>query len=327
MPRLALLVAVTLLATGPARAVDLLGTWHVTMHYKDSASGHPERERWQDVVWVFSEKGSRLEWTVYPIVVFGDQSGRFERLGGNRASRVLAWWEPNEAQLAEIRSGLQVNSRGSQSKSLRRRGEWGWSSASSSAGGYQSARFITFSQTWSISGEPGLPVFQRDDVLGSAAAEQLEGRTRWATETVDPDGTLRGRYDRDGTRTGSFAMRRSGGTQAVRGSGKTQRERVYEAFFGEMGQQLLHREVEGGVEEAELRRMIEAGEVPDEVRQQVRARIREDLEEFYRSQGNDPRAHEAEIRQLAADIEHLYLDEGLSTQEIRDRIATGALQR
>ena len=61
-------------------------------------------------------KGSRLRWTEYPMVIFGDGTGRFESLGTNRASRVLQHWEPNKAQRAEIASGLQVNSRGSKSK-------------------------------------------------------------------------------------------------------------------------------------------------------------------------------------------------------------------
>ena len=40
---LALLLAAT--PVTPAEAVDLIGTWHVLTHYKDSSAEHPERER------------------------------------------------------------------------------------------------------------------------------------------------------------------------------------------------------------------------------------------------------------------------------------------
>ena len=112
----------------PAEAVDLIGTWHVLIHYKDSVTDHPERERWEDRIWEFEQEGSRLRWTDYPIVVFSDQSGRFEQLGGNRASRVLHFWEPSATQLAQIQEGLEINPRGSRSKTLRGSDAEGWSS-------------------------------------------------------------------------------------------------------------------------------------------------------------------------------------------------------
>ena len=131
MGRLLLGVLALVVAAAPltrAEAVDLIGTWHVLVHYKDSAAEHPERERWEDRIWVFEKEGSRLRWTDYPIVVFSDQTGRFEQLGGNRASRVLHFWEPNAAQLAQIRGGLEINPRGSRSKTLRGAHAEGWNS-------------------------------------------------------------------------------------------------------------------------------------------------------------------------------------------------------
>ena len=108
--------------------VDLIGSWFVLIHYRDSATANPDSDRWKDRVWTFEMKGSRLHWTDHPIVVFGDTSGRFEARGGNRRARVLAAWQPNEAQRQEIQAGLRVNSRGAKTKSLRGSFESGWES-------------------------------------------------------------------------------------------------------------------------------------------------------------------------------------------------------
>src|SRR5262249_48630372 len=102
-----------------ARAFDAAGNWYVLVHYKDAESGKPDQWRWEDRVWKFERKGDRLEWTDYPIVVFEDETGRFENLSGNRASRVLAAWEPSPLQLEDIKNGLQTNPRGVKTKTLR----------------------------------------------------------------------------------------------------------------------------------------------------------------------------------------------------------------
>ena len=114
-----LAIALGVLVATPARAdrtdgknVDVIGTWHVLIHYTDDHSHDVGAMRWDDKIWVFEEAGSRIRWKEYPIVVFHDQSGRFERLGTARASRVLHGWEPNAGQLAQIESGLEVNPRG-----------------------------------------------------------------------------------------------------------------------------------------------------------------------------------------------------------------------
>ena len=91
-----------LAAPASARAeVDLVGTWYVLIHYRDSATNNPDFDRWLDRIWQFEDKGSRMQWTEYPIVVYQDQSGRFERFRGVR-SRVLAYWEPNANQRSQI---------------------------------------------------------------------------------------------------------------------------------------------------------------------------------------------------------------------------------
>ena len=115
------LVALALVTgfAAPAPAVELAGTWYVLIHYKDDNAGNPEAERWDDRVWVFEKQGTNLRWTEYPIAVFDDESGRFERRDSGQYARILGSWEPSEGQLADIRDGLQVNSRGSKTKTLR----------------------------------------------------------------------------------------------------------------------------------------------------------------------------------------------------------------
>lgn len=213
-------LALALLLASPAAALDLLGTWYVLVHYRDSATANPDVWRWDDRVWVFEERGSRVRWTEYPIVVFDDETGRFEG-----RHRVLAAWEPGEAQWEEVRSGLQVNSRGSKSKSLRpERDGSAWETVGRMS--VTSASAIGYFEDWNVADPHGLPVFTRDDVLGSARAEGLEGRTRYTTTEVLAGGDeLRGKFERDGTRVGAFRMVRSGERRGIETAAKTQQER------------------------------------------------------------------------------------------------------
>lgn len=328
LPRLALLVAglAALPAAVPAAEVELEGTWHVLVHYRDTESPRPERKHWEDRVWVFERRGERLRWTEYPIVVFDDQEGRFEALGGNRAQRVLGFWEPNEAQREAIRAGPAVNSRGSREKTLRGSAETGWSSREAGRG-YRSARYLTYESTWSVEGLPDAPVFRQQDALGGAAAEDLEGQTVYTTVSVEEGGELlRGRYLRDARRVGSFQMRRAGAVRGVEKRERSNAERVRERFFGELGAQLLRGDLaEAGSEDA-LREAIESGEFDDADRERLRAAIRADLEEQYRSQGNDPREHQAAIDSLTRAIERLLVEEGKSVAEIRALLRRGELR-
>jgi len=222
LARLVLLLALGFPPAGDARAagVELEGTWHVLVHYKDSAATNPEEERWEDRVWVFARDGAGLRWTDYPIVVFDDESGRFEG-----RSRVLAYWEPSAGQLEELAQGPKVNGRGSRSKRLRATGS-GW--GSSPAAAPQSASVITFTADWSIENEASLPLFQLEDALGSAMTDSLEGATRYETERVEEGGrVLRGSYDRDGTRRGTFRMLRTPPSRGL-GTQEEQRARVEE---------------------------------------------------------------------------------------------------
>lgn len=306
---LAIVLALIGLAGG-ARAVELEGDWHVLVHYRDAASGKPEQWRWEDRVWHFERDGDRLVWTDYPIVVFHDESGRFERLGTNRQSRVLGAWEPDEGQRSNIAAGLEVNPRGAKTKRLRGSDATGWSSGGHATAA--SANLLTYTETWTIESPSELPVFMRTDVLGGARAEDLEGVTRYATAAVESDGNLlRGTWLRDGTREGTFRMTRSGTTQAVRGSGRSNAERVRELFFGSaaaLG--------DGGAADRP------EPEAPEEVWQAVRTQVREELERSAIAQGESPGALEAELDRLADEIVGL-MREGRSREEIERRLREG----
>jgi murein DD-endopeptidase MepM/ murein hydrolase activator NlpD len=218
------------LAPDAGECLELEGTWYVLVHYRDADSARPEAWRWEDRIWVLERDGDRLQWTDYPIVVFEDESGRFERSSTNRMSRVVRAWEPSPGQLDQIETGLEVNPRGSKSKPLARTpgGEW----RSPSGPGAVSATVVTYSETWSIADPDRLPVFAREDVLASGVAHGMEGRTEYRTEQMlDGGRVLRGSYERDGTRQGTFRLIRSRPPSRVKGSGKSQSERVREILI------------------------------------------------------------------------------------------------
>jgi hypothetical protein len=317
---LGLLVAGAALAEPSAGAVQLIGTWHVLVHYTDDHSANPEAMRWEDRIWVFEPEGSRLRWTDYPIVVFRDETGRFEGLGGNRASRVVHAWEPNPDQQAQIESGLEVNPRGKKSKTLRGSDAKGWRTTARATPA--SASVITYTENWSISGLPRLPVFERVDVLGSARTEGLDGVTRFTTTEVEPGGrVLRGRFERDGSRHGTFRMTLAGPVRGVQGTRKTDGERVYELFFGEAGAALFQGD---GIRALQDR--VRAGEqVPESSRAEVREEIRRSLERQLRQRGVDPDAYSREIETLTRQIERQVIDEGRSFEEVQRMIEEGEI--
>jgi hypothetical protein len=311
----------------PARSaeVDLSGTWHVLTHYKDSAAANADAERWEDRVWVFASDGNGLRWTEYPIVFFEDQSGRFEHSGGNRAARVVHFWEPNPAQLAELDAGPRVNSRGSRSKKLRGSDTDGWRSSARSTAA--SASVITFTAHWSIEGLPAAPLFRQDDVLGSGLSEAMEGRTEYRTEVVEESGdVLRGRYQRDGTRIGSFQMRRTPGVRGL-GTEEEQRARVAaksrQRFLDLYGGGLVL--IDADALSPEMVRRAQAGELPQEDRQELQRQIRSSIEEQVRLQGSNPNELRPQIETLSRRVEALLL-EGTSIEEIQRMLAEGRLR-
>lgn len=219
-PRIRLPLLLILLGLWPAAAraeaepLDLTGTWFVLIHYRDPETANPDATRWKDFVWVFEQKGSRLEWSQYPIVVFDEETGRFERLGDNPRSRVLAGWEPDAAQQRTLADGPQVNPRGKSVKTLRGSNATGWQSPRRMA--TASASVMGYQENLTIEGLDGLPRFIREDVIGNAISASKGGGTRYEVEHVDDGGRqLRGRYERDGRQTGTFRMWRTPPTRGL----------------------------------------------------------------------------------------------------------------
>lgn len=307
-----------------AASVELEGTWHVLVHFKDSAATNVDEERWEDRVWVFAREGDGLRWTDYPIVVFSDEEGRFERASTNRASRVLAYWEPSAAQLAELAAGPRVNARGSRAKTLRANGA-GWASKAGAAP--QSATTITFSASWTVENAASLPLFRLEDALGSAMTDSLEGATVYATERVEEDGrVLRGSFDRDGTRTGTFRLLR---TAPVRGLGTTEeqeqriagkRQQMFvDQFFGGDAELAL-----GGVSPDFARRARE-GALSESERSELRGQIQASLETQLQDRGLSPSQVQPQIQSLTRQIEKLVL-EGKEPAEIERLYRDGKLR-
>lgn len=211
----------------PAGAVELEGTWYVLIHYTDSATANPDATRWLDRIWEFERQGDRLVWRDYPIVVFEDQSGRWE---GRK--RTLTAWEPNSAQWEEIAAGLQVNQRGSTRKVLVGSDEEGWSSRPSAR---RSLGVVSYEQHWTVENVRSLPVFTWRDSLGTAAEDAFDGVTRFETEVVEGDGNLLvGRYRRDESKRGTFRMIRAGSATGLRSGGKTPNQKAMERAMQQM---------------------------------------------------------------------------------------------
>jgi hypothetical protein len=325
MRGLAALGALLLLAPcAAARAADLpdrlAGTWHVLVHYRDDHAHNPNQLRWDDRLWVFERVGERLKWTEYPLVIFQDDSGRFEQLGSSKASRVVAGWEPNPAQLAEIAAGLSYNTRGAKSKTLRfTHGAWRSASRPTAA----SASIVSYTESWNIEGTSELPEFRREDTLGGERTETLDGVTLYAATERDASGDVwKGTYERDGTRHGVFTMRRAGEASITKGSGMTQEQRLREHFFGREGAALM----QPGAARKEVERMIREGEdLPPEMKEALRDEIRSTVEQNLRANGSDPRAMRPQIESITRQLERLVL-EGKSQSEIDAMIRDGQIR-
>jgi len=211
-----LFAGVLLFATDGARAqtpLDLEGTWFVLIHYQDASTANPEATRWLDLAWRFAYKGSRLEWTEYPLVYFEDGTGRFEARMGNPRARVLGAWEPSPSQRKAIDAGPRVNPRGVKIKTLRGSNASGW--ATSRRMTQTSALSVGYQENLSVQGLDALPVFTRTDVVGNALSHTQDSGSIYRVESIRDEGaTLVGRYERDGIRTGRFRIWR---TPPVRG--------------------------------------------------------------------------------------------------------------
>ena len=317
------LLLLPLLLASPSAAVaasdfDLMGTWYVLIHYRDEASSNPEVDRWEDRVWVFGNKGSRLSWTEYPIVVFSDPRGRFERTMSGAVSRVLEAWEPNEAQLAEIQSGLEANARGSRSKTLKGSPSRGYKSVGSLR--TQGVSVIGYHETWSIEGLPDRPTFTRDDMMGSGRTAVMEGRTQYAGSEVSEDGALvRGSYERDGTRHGVFQMMRAGDV-AKAGSKNKRRtsgeaRRPYLTVF------------DTPQDKRDVASLASLGsDASEEDLALLRAQLRETISPTLRDVGFEGARLDQRTESLAAQVEMLLLEQEMTVDEVEAMVLEGKIQ-
>lgn len=320
-----LLGLASLAAPSHAAPPDLLGTWHVLIHYQDKATPNADAKRWEDRIWELKMEGSRLLWIDYPIVVFDNQTGRFENTLG-RPSRVLDYWEPNGPQRAEIREGLAINHRGSRTKTLKGSPETGWTSAKKRRG-YSSARYVTFEETWTIEFDGDLPTFIRDDVMGSASTESMEGRTSYVTEAIEKNGrVLRGTFDRDeGARHGTFRMTRAGGSRSVGSSGKnlTDLDAGGTTFNRVLAGKLTS--LPGEHDEAWYRKRVEDGTLTSDDRYALRAAFEEQLRDALTTD-NDRSAYRVILQNLAVRMEQAFVDDGKSLADLRQMMRDGELQ-
>ena len=81
--------------------------------------------------------------------------------------------------MREIAEGLQVNSRGSKTKSLRGSAKKGYKSTGGSRS--MSAMTVGYQETWTVDSPNELPVFTRDDIMGTSASIAA-----WASATKEP---------------------------------------------------------------------------------------------------------------------------------------------
>lgn len=207
-------------------AFPVEGLWYVLIHYTDDHATHPAAWHWEEHLWSLQRKEQTLIWRDFPIVIFEDVTGRFERVGPNPLSKVSGAWEPDPGQLENIGSGLMVNERGSQSKRLKpapqgegdveANGERHILWESRGAAPATSASMVTFSSTWRIEEAEGMPIFSWNDLLGSGRAESMEGRTEFRCERIDEKGVIHGGFDRDGVRHGYFRLYPSGEAQPLK---------------------------------------------------------------------------------------------------------------
>jgi hypothetical protein len=191
----------------------MLGTWYVVVNYDDAqAVSSEDRRRWEDKVWVFELRGTRLVWTEYSELSFKTDVGRYQTLAGGREIKSSGSWNPNKAQRAEIERGLAANPQWVRTKTLRGDAVSGYKS--SGRQNRESASVIGFSQTWEIVDLGGKPLFRRRDSMSGGRSTALEGETLYTT-TARKGEVFSGEFTRDEAQKGTFVMRRAGKVQLV----------------------------------------------------------------------------------------------------------------
>lgn len=298
-------------AAAETDAVELVGTWYVLVHYCDAESESPTLVQWEDRLWRFERRAGQLLWTEYPVVLFRDATGRFERADGGRESRMLHAWQPSDGQRAEIRSGLAVAPTGARSKSLTASRSGGWESKGDARA--RSASVIAYHERWRIAGTPQRPRFMREDVLGGGRAEAVQGSTLYETEETSASGDeIRGRYERDGVRLGQFWMWRSG--EVAESAARPGPPSAPPALGGP-----------GSESRERLERLLAAGAADPERRSEIRHAIRERVRQHLVLSHGDSAESSERVESLTRQVERLLLDEGRSVDDVNAMLADGRL--
>ena len=145
---------------------------------------------------------------------------------------------------------------------------------------------MSYTESWNIEGTPDLPVFRRTDSLGGERTESLEGVTLYTTTSADPAGNwLKGSFERDGSRTGSFRMLRAGTGKALT-TKRNQSERQRDAFIDWMG-----------------RRQLDESQLTQQDRADLDAMVRAAIGQRMQSLGIDPAQRSDQIDKLVPEIE------------------------
>jgi hypothetical protein len=134
---------------------------------------------------------------------------------------------------------------------------------------------------------------------------------------------LRGTFERDGTRHGTFHMTRAGSPRGVEGKAKSEGQRFYQKYLEGFGEAVARGD--GTLEEAIARRTAEGGDLPEDVRKSVQASIRAAIEQSIRDAGGAPHDFEREVNSLTRRIVGLLLDQGLSLEEVERLLADGKI--
>ena len=161
--------------------------------------------------------------------------------------------------------------------------------------------------------------------MGSGGGEDAEGRTLYETTSIEAGGeVLRGSFDRDGTRKGTFRLARSGAVHSVseggeksRGAGK---ELKRAEFIGD-ARARPRRSLPGGRSEAEWREAVGSSRAKEE-----RLALRAAIEEGLRTQvltEEDVRSHDTLLTNLAVELERLFVDEKKSLADLRKMMVKG----
>jgi hypothetical protein len=215
-----------------------------------------------------------------------------------------------------------VNSRGTKSKTLRKRGD-GWRSASRPT--VASASIVSYVENWSVENASGKPVFRREDVLGSATTENLDGVTLYtSTEVASGGSLLRGTFERDGSRHGTFRMVRAGAPKAVGGRAKGQSQHFYREDLSDFGADV--EETDAALHEAVAGRAQDGSEVSGKLRKRAGSSIRTAIEKGIRDAGGEPLDFRRAVDSLTRQIEKLVLEDGHSFEEVEQMIRDGRLE-